>query len=99
MSFLPTLKGEKNQPAAPCLYWESYEKGGKRTHHEKSLAFRFMLMRLYHQVFKFEHEWLRVDATLADGSQLRLSAGEDFRRKHKPVMKKTAAKTAEATAF
>ena len=30
LSFLPTLKGEKEQPAAPYLYWESYEKGGKQ---------------------------------------------------------------------
>ncbi|MCP5119752.1 MAG: arylsulfatase, partial [bacterium] len=30
LSFLATLKGEKNQPIAPYLYWESYEKGGKQ---------------------------------------------------------------------
>lgn len=30
LSFLPTLKGEKNQEEAPYLYWESYEKGGKQ---------------------------------------------------------------------
>ncbi|MFT5412365.1 MAG: hypothetical protein ACI9NC_005112, partial [Verrucomicrobiales bacterium] len=30
LSFLPTLKGEKNQLSAPYLYWESYEKGGKQ---------------------------------------------------------------------
>jgi arylsulfatase A-like enzyme len=30
LSFLPTLKGEKDQPAAPYLYWESYETGGKQ---------------------------------------------------------------------
>jgi arylsulfatase A-like enzyme len=30
MSFLTTLMGEKNQPIAKYLYWESYEKGGKQ---------------------------------------------------------------------
>ncbi|MDG2125293.1 MAG: arylsulfatase, partial [Verrucomicrobiales bacterium] len=30
LSFLPTLKGAKNQPEAPYIYWESYEKGGKQ---------------------------------------------------------------------
>ena len=30
LSFLPTLKGEEDQPTAPYLYWESYEKGGKQ---------------------------------------------------------------------
>lgn len=30
LSFLPTLKGEKDQAPAPYLYWESYEKGGKQ---------------------------------------------------------------------
>ena len=30
LSFLPTLKGKKDQKPAKYLYWESYEKGGKQ---------------------------------------------------------------------
>ena len=80
----------KDVPMTVVLDLRDYRKGGElRDKQEERISFQLV------RTFKYEHQWLEIDGTLADGSSYRLTVTERITRKEKPKRKYT--KVREAT--